>query len=354
MVRSSFLLLAALGWGCAATTAPVPPPEERLVVVNAGDNTLSLISVDSSKAVRRIQLGALDAAPTAVAARGETAVVAAAGVDQLIVADLTAQTIRRVIPLAPGSQPSAVAFVSDVVVYVANARAGTVTRVDITSGDTASVTVGTYPRDLVLTRGRLFVVNANTARCATGICSLGPSWLSVVDPQTNALAQGVDSIPLQAGGNARSAILGGDGLLYVVNKGDIAESVPGRLTIVDPIRREEVGNFGGFGFVPVGVAAGGSDRLFVTSTIDGLMEFNTRTRRVVRGAGQGVLVTDNVAAAVDPQGRIYAVESSGCAVLTNGRLRVFRPDLTEARDITVGPCPVAITFVQISGLAAAN
>ncbi len=354
MVRSSFLLLAALSWACASTTAPVPPPEERLVVVNAGDNTLSLISVDSSRVVRRIQLGALDAAPAAVAARGETAVIAAAGVDELIVADLAAETVRRVIPLAPGSQPSAVVFVSDAVVYVANARAGTVTQVNITNGDTASVAVGTYPRDLVLTRGRLFVVNANTARCATGVCSLGPSWLSVVDPQTNALALGIDSIPLQAAGNARSAILGGDGLLYVVNKGDVAGSVPGRLTIVDPIRREEVGNFGGFGLLPVGVAAGGSDRLFVTSTIDGLMEFNTRTRRVVRGAGQGVLVTDNVAAAVDPQGRIYAVESSGCATLAAGRLRVFRPDLTEARDVGLGPCPVAITFVQISGLAAAN
>lgn len=354
MVRWSFLLVPALLGACASTTAPVPPPEERLVVVNAGDNSLSLIPVDSTRPVRRIPLGPIDAAPSAIAARGETAVVAAAGADEVVVVDLVSDNIRRVIRLAPGSAPSAVTFVSDVIVYVANARAGTVTRIDITSGDTASVAVGTWPRALVLTRGRLFAVNANTGPCATGICSLGPSWLTVIDPGTNARAQGVDSIPLQAAGNARSATLGGDGLVYIVNIGTVDPAVPGRLSIIDPVRREEVGNFGGFGFVPQGLAGGGADRLFVTSTADGLMEFNTRSRRVVRGAGQGVLVTDNVAAAVDLQGRIYAVASSGCATGAAGRLRVFRPDLTEARNIALGPCPVAITFVQLPGLAAAD
>ena len=346
-------MLAALTGACAATTAPVPPPEERLVVVNAGDNSLTLVSVDSTEALGRIQLGPVDGAPVDVAARGETAVVAAAGLDEVVVADLRAKTIRRVIRLAPGSRPSAVTFVSDVVVYVANAGTNTVTRINIASGDTASVAVGTYPRDLVLTRGRLFVVNGNVAPCAAGTCSVGPSWLSVVDPQTNASAVGIDSIPLAAQGNARSAALGGDGLLYVVNTGDVGSSLQGRLTIVDPIRREEVGNFGGFGFVPLGLASDGSDRLFVTSTRDGLMEFNTRGRRVVRGAGQGVLVTDNVAAAVDLQGRIYAVEGT-CSAGLVGRLRIFRPDLTEARSVLLGPCPVAITFVQLPGLSLAD
>lgn len=354
MARWCFLLVSVLTGACASTTAPAPPPEERLVVVNAGDNSLSLVSVDSTRPVRRVPLGPIDAAPSAIAARGETAVVAAAGADEVVVVDLVSDNIRRVIHLASGSGPSAVTFLSDVIVYVANARAGTVTRIDITSGDTASVAVGTYPRGLVLTRGRLFVVNANTAPCETGVCSLGPSWLTVIDPATNARAQGVDSIPLQAAGNARSMTLGGDGLIYVVNTGTVEPAVPGRLSIIDPVRREEVGNFGGFGLVPQGVASGGSDRLFVTSTEDGLMEFNTRSRRVVRGAGQGVLVTDNVAAAVDLQGRIYAVASSGCGAGTAGRLRVFRPDLTEARSLNVGPCPVAITFVQLPGLATAD
>lgn len=348
------MLLAALSAACASTTAPVPPPEERLVVVNAGDNSLSVVSTDSSRAPGRIQLGPVDGAPADVAARDETAVVALAGRDEVVVADLRAETIRRTIHLPPGSRPTAVVFASDAVVYVANAHSNTVTRIDITSGDTASVAVGTYPRDLILTRGRLFVVNGNVGPCPAGTCSIGPSWLTVVDPKTNARAQGVDSIPLLAQGNARSTALGGDGLLYVVSTGDVGTAIQGRLTIVDPIRREEVGSFGGFGLIPIGVAAGGSDRLFVTSTRDGLMEFNTRTRRVVRGAGQGVLVTENVAVAVDLQGRIYAVESSGCGGGVGGRLRVFRPDLTEARSVPIGPCPVAITVVQLPGLAAVD
>lgn len=353
-VRNALLGALALGAACASTTAPLPVPEERLVVLNAGDNTLSVISVDSEAPARRIALGAQSGGVTDVAARGQTAVVAASGTDRLLVVDLQAENVRKVIPLEPGSRPNAVVFVSDVVVYVTNAIANTVTRVDLTSGDTASVVVGRYPRDLALTRGRLFVVNGNVVPCPAGTCSLGPSWLTVVDPQTNALAAGVDSIPLPSQGNARSVALGGDGLLYVINTGDVAAAVAGRLSIVDPIRREEVGSFGGFGFIPAALASDGSDRLFVTSPEDGLMEFNTRNRRVVRGAGQGVLVADVVAAAVDSDRRIYAVEAGNCAGGGAGRLRIFRPDLTEARAIPLGPCPVGAALVQLSSIFAAT
>jgi hypothetical protein len=223
-----------------------------------------------------------------------------------------------------------------------------VTRVDLISGDTASVVVGQYPVDMVLTRGRLFVLNANVEACLPGpLCALGPSWVTVIDPQLNARAAGRDSIPLPEPGRVRSADVGGDGLIYAVNSGDVAADEPGRLIILDPVRREEVGSFGGFGFLPVHTASDGRERLFIASLRDGLMEFNTRTRRVVRGAGNGVLVSDNVAAAVDSDGRVYALESGGCAPGSVGRLRLFRPDLTEARSVLVGECPTAATIVRL-------
>ena len=346
------LLLAGLlaaGLGCAATTAPAPPPEERLVVLNKGDNSISLIPTNPDDAVQKIPFGDLGGAAEGVAARGETAVIAGGTSDQVVVVDLRAGNIRRAVPLAAGSNPVAVTMISDIIAYVANAGANTVTRLDITSGDTASVAVGVYPRDVILTRGRLFAVNGNVGACPEGLCPLGPSWLSVVDPLVNAPASGRDSIPLPQG-NARSATLGGDGLVYVVSLGDTTAGVPGRLSIVDPIRREEVGTFGGFGLIPGNIASDGSERLFVTSVKDGLMEFNTRTRRVVRGAGQGIFVNDNIAVAVDSQGQIYAIEGGNCATGEHGRLRVFRADLTESRNLILGLCPVAATFVELPGL----
>ena len=337
--------------GCAAITPPAPPPEERLLVVNAGDNTVSVLPVDAAQTADKISLGALGGSATDVSARGQIAVVAGGTSDQVVVLDLLAQRVRRTIGLRAGSRPVAVAMISDAIVYTANAGTNTVTRIDITTGDTASLEVGRYPRGLLLTRGRLFVVNANVGPCAVGLCSLGASWLTVIDPQLNIRAAGRDSIPLPSQGNARSATLGGDGLIYVINTGDTVGELAGRLSIVDPIQREEVGSFGGFGLLPTAVTSDGSERLFVASVRDGLMEFNTRTRRVVRGAGDGILGNRIVAAAVDGEGRIYAIEGGDCTASPTGRLRIFRADLTESRNVTLGNCPVALIFVQLSGLA---
>jgi hypothetical protein len=319
-------------------------------VLNAGDHSLSVIPVDTAKAIRVISFGPLSGPAEDLAARGDLAVVAGGPADVVVVVHLVSGTVFRQIPLPAGSRPTAVAMVTDRIAYVTNAGTNTATRLDLFTGDTASLAVGQYPRDLLLTRGRLFVVNGNVGACPVGLCSLGASWLTVVDPQTNGRAAGRDSIPLPGQGNARSATLGGDGLVYVVHTGSLDLATDGRLTIVDPVDREEVGSFGGFGLIPAAVASDGGERLFVGSERDGLMEFNTRTRRVVRGAGEGISVTNNVAVAVDSRGLVYAVESGGCGPGTVGRIRIYRADLTEARGLLLGACPVAATFVQLLGL----
>ncbi|MBM4188768.1 MAG: hypothetical protein FJ206_15805 [Gemmatimonadetes bacterium] len=348
MFRGSFA--AVLGWvlgGCAATTAPSPPPAERLVILNAGDNTLTVVPVDTTEPARLIPV-ALGAPATAVAARRDIAVVAGGTADEVVVVSLVAGQVFRRIALPPGSRPAAVVMLSDRIGFTANAGRNVVTRFDVATGDTVSVAAGQFPRDLVLARGRLFVVNGNVEPCQAGTCSLGPSWLTVIDPLTTTRASGVDSIAMPAQGNARRAVLGADGLIYVVNTGDVATPTAGRLTIVDPVQRQEVGSFGGFGFLPVAVATDRGERLYVGSTSDGLMEFNTRTRRVVRGAGEGVAISNAVAVAVDGRGRIYAIEAGSCAPGSRGRLRIYRTDLTEARGVEVGSCPVAATFVQLA------
>ncbi len=316
--------------------------------MNGGENSLTLVPTDLSKPTRRISLGTWPGVAQRVDGRGDVALVTGGTSDVLFVIDLVNGRLERTIPLEPGSNPTGVAIIDQTVAYVTNEGRNTVTRVDFTTGDTASVDVGVVPRDVVLTRGFVFVVNANVGPCDTvPICPLGPSWLSVVDPRQNALATGRDSIPLPGDGDARWADVGGDGLIYVINAGDEAVGQPGRLAIVDPVRREEVGSFAGFGFLPTSIASDGGERLYVTSTIDGLMEFNTRTRRVVRGAGSGVLAVDAVAVAVDSRGSVYALESGGCAAGSRGRLRVFRTDLTEARNIVMGECPTAASIVQV-------
>jgi len=333
---------------CAPTTAPTPPPRETVLVLNGGQRSLSLLPVDSGFPVAT-SLGDTAGTPLDVAAREQVALVAGGDANQVQVVDIVAGHVLRTIPLAPGSGVSSVDIINDSLAYVTNPGLNTVTRVNYRTGDTASVAVGQYPRAAALARGRLFVLNANVERCvppAAGLCVKGPSWLTVIDPIANTHAAGRDSVALPSPGNGSAIELGGDGLLYVINAGD-GEEVPGRLSIVDPISREEVGSFGGFGVLPNRLASDGRERLFVTSPRDGLMEFNTRTRRVVRGAGSGIPVQDPVAVVVDDEARVYVVEAGGCDTGQPGRIRIFRPDLTEIRSRLVGLCPTAATIVKI-------
>jgi hypothetical protein len=123
-------------------------------------------------------------------------------------------------------------------------------------------------------------------------------------------------------------------MLYVIQEGDPSID-EGRLSIVDPVDRREVASFGGFGFGPGDLAADGGDRLLISSRTEGLMEFDSAERVVVRGEGDGVVIPANTGVAVDSQGRIYALEA-GCS--GTGILHVLRTDYTEIRSVSVGQC----------------
>ena len=338
-------LLGVLAAGCAATTPSPPTPEEHLVVLNAGDPSLTILPLSSPTSPVTIHLGPIGGTPYALVARGSQGLVTSGAGNTVALVDLGAPQSVLVFGLAAGGGAAGAAFVNDSIAYIANPFSNRVTRLNIRRGDTLSIAVGQTPTAIAVTRGRAFVANANLEPVCAGPtpCVIGPSWLSVVDPDRDVV---VDSIPLTGPGNASSITVGGDGLLYVISAGPGGEE-SGRLSIVDPVTREEVGSFSGFGPLPGQVASDGRERLFVTSLGQGLMEFNTRTRRLVRGAGSGIPLLTGVDAAVGNDGLVYAVESGSCSLGSPGRIRIFRPDLTEARIITAGICPVDAIIVRL-------
>ena len=163
---------------------------------------------------------------------------------------------------------------------------------------------------------------------------------------TNAKATGVDSIALPGPGNAGFADVASDGLIYLVNSGDFFNG-EGRLSIVDPVGRQEVANFGGFGTGPGALAADGGERLFISSFSEGLMEFNTRTRVVVLGAGAGIAIPGNSAVEVDSKGRIYAISTGPCSGGTPGVAHVLKANLTESTTINLGECAIFAAITSI-------
>ncbi|MGE3525312.1 MAG: YncE family protein [Gemmatimonadales bacterium] len=342
LIRAGACAAAIVVAACAETTAPLPPPEEVLLVVNSTEASLSIVPTDNPNAGTTVPLGGTTPTPVSVAALNDIALVPMGLDNSVVVVDLRTRQVLRTIGLPSGSGATGAAIIDDSIAYVANPNLNTVTRVNYQTGDTASVAVGVYPDGVVFTRGRVFVLNANLVQFAPA----GPSWITVIDPLTNLPATGIDSIGLPGPGNAGFAAVGADGLLYVVSSGDFF-SGEGRLSIVDPVGRQEVGNFGGFGTGPGSLAADAGERLFISSFAEGLMEFNTRTRAVVIGAGNGVAVPGNSSVAVDGQGRIYAISTGPCQGGQGGVAHVLRSDLTESRTIGLGECAIYATVVSI-------
>lgn len=308
-----------------------------MVVLNTTAATLSLVPVAAPTQVSTIPLGASDVLPASVASRGATAVVPLRGRDALAVVDLRAGTLVNTIALAPGSGVAGATLISDSVAYVSNANLNTVTRVDLSTGDTASTIVGPTPQHVTFTRGRVLVMNSNLDAFGK---PAGQSSISVIDPSNDAESA---RISLVGPGNARFSTVAGDGLLYVIQEGDPAVD-EGRLSIVDPVDRRELASFGGLGFGPGDLTADNGEGLLISSRTEGLMEFDTADRTVIHGEGDGVLIAANTGVAVDSQGRIYALEA-GCS--GNGILHVLRPDFTEIRSVPVGRCASQAVLARV-------
>lgn len=325
---------------CAETAAPPPAPEEMIVVLNTTGATLSLLPVAAPTQVSTVPLGGSDVQPVSMTVRGGTAVVPLQRRDAIAVVDLRNGQLVNTIALALGSGVAGAALISDSVVYVSNSNFNTITRVDLATGDTASIAAGNTPQQMIFTRGRVLALNANLDSLGKPV---GESSISVIDPAIGLAGALVDNVPLFGPGNARFSTVAGDGLVYVIQEGDPSTD-EGRLSVVDPVRRRELASFGGFGFGPGDLSADGGDRLLISSRTEGLMEFDTAERAIIRGEGNGIPIPGNTGVAIDSQGRIYALEA-GCS--DNGQVHLLRPDFTEIRSVAVGQCATQVLLARV-------
>lgn len=325
---------------CADTNAPAPEPTEALLVVNSTANTLSIVPVDNPAAAVQVQLGGTTPTPVGVSALGRTAIVPLGLDNAVAVVDLIDARVTRLVPLPANSGATGSAVVDDSIAFVANPNLNSVSRINYLTGTTTEANVGIYPEGIVYARGRIFVLNGNLDET---FAPAGPSSITVLDPTTTTR---VDSIPLTGPGNAGYGVLGGDGLVYIMSTGNFF-SGEGRLSIVDPVARAEVASFAGFGTGPGNLATDGFSKLFVSSFTEGLMEFDTESNQVERGAGNGIQIPRNSGVSVDSKGRVYAIESGPCRGGQPGKAHVLTSALVETSTITLGECPSGAVTIQI-------
>jgi hypothetical protein len=242
----------------------------------------------------------------------------------------------------PGA-PAGVAAQDDSIAWVALPGRGAVVRLDYRTGTGTTVAVGGAPAAVAVTAGRVFVVNPGNAT--------GASWLSALDLGG---AAPPDSIPL-TGVGAIAATVGGDGLLYVLERG-ASGAADGRVSIVDPVTRAELVVINGLGGGAVGAVFHPSGRLLVASVTDGILEVNTLTRTVTRGPGAGVKPAGHgvLSLALDNGGRVFAGDATACAAGGGGgggggvvHVLSAPPDYRELRALDVGACPAAATTAVV-------
>jgi len=142
MTRFALMSVLAGTLGCSETTAPLPPPDEVLLVVNSTESSLSIVPVESPASAVDFPLGGTTPTPVGVAARDAIAIVPMGLDNSVVVVDLRTPKILRTIHLPAGSGATGVAIVDDSIAYVANPNLNSVTRINYLTGDTASVAVG--------------------------------------------------------------------------------------------------------------------------------------------------------------------------------------------------------------------
>ena len=141
---SALVVGAALG--CSDTNAPLPEPQEVLLVVNSTANTLSIVPVDAPNSSVQVPLGGTTPTPVGVSAREGFALVPLGLDNAVAVVDLRAGTVLRTIPLPDNSGATGSAIVDDSIGYVGNPNLNTVSRVNYLTGATSEVPVGIFPQ----------------------------------------------------------------------------------------------------------------------------------------------------------------------------------------------------------------
>jgi len=247
--------------------------------------------------------------------------------------------LLRTVALPAGSGATGVAFVNDSIALVANPNLGTVSPVNVLSGQALSeIEVGAFPQGVIAVDGLAYVVNANLVNFAPA----GPASITVIDGAT---LEVIDEIVL-SGENAAAAALGPNGRLYVIHSGTWGMD-NGSVSVVNLSTRTETDHVSGFGNFPGSVAVDGPSHVYVGVFGVGMMVWDALTGSFVRGPANavepgGVASTSGIAH--DSEGRTYALTPDCQNPAAAHRLAA---DYSLELSIPVGICPFAISFTEV-------
>jgi DNA-binding beta-propeller fold protein YncE len=339
------VLAVVLLVACSDSSDPTGPgsPEARSVaaVVNSTEMSLTIFSLDDPDDRTTVGLGA-DGTPVGGAVRGEVAAIPLGVVPAVAIVDLAAGELLRTVSLPEGSGATGAHFVNDSIVLVANPLRGSVSPVNVRSGEVDSeIETGAYPQAFAESGGRIFVVNSE----------LDESFQPVRDGTLTVLDAGTLEVLGQVELGARNSggvTTGPDGRLLVMNSGSWG-AADGTLSIVDPTSLQEVSLHEGFGDFPGSVAVTPDGRVFASSWSFGLVEWDLSTAAFVRGPDHAIApggVPSSAGVTVDPGGAVWSFFPECAEASSVLRLGA---DHEVAEEVPTGMCPSAMLFTVLNG-----
>ena len=335
-------LLGVLFLAACSSDGIEPLPTETAevgVVLGSVDRSLTIFEVDNPTQTRIVGVG-LDGSPVGMAVRGRLAAVPLGIVPAVAVVDLKDGILLRTVGLPQGSGATGAAFLNDSIVLAANPDLNSVTPINVLAGTRGSdIEVGRFPQAIVVEGGRAFVLNAELE----GFNPDGPATVSVINIESLTVTSTIQL----SGENAAAGGVGPDGRLYIVNSGSFG-AANGSLSVVDLTGLSEVEHHLGFGDGPGSLAFGPSARVYIGSFSYGVTIWDTGLDAFILGpadalAPGGIPSTSGVG--FDEAGRLYTLAPGFCdgPGTTNRHDGAYDVEIT----ISVGICPVAITFTTI-------
>jgi hypothetical protein len=313
--------------------------EEIGVVVNSLDVSLTVFSVSEPDVSNLIGLSP-DGSPVSLALRGSLAVVPLGLVPAVAVVNLSSGILLRTIALPEGSGATGVDFLNDSLVLVANPLLNSVSPVNIITGMAApAIAVGGFPHYVTVVDDRAIVLNANLG---LDFLPRGPGTVSIIDSSILSVTGAVQL----SGENPSGAVMGLDGLLYIINSGRFGVG-NGSLSVVDIESMTEVSHHIGFGEFPNSPVFGDKGNLFFSSFAFGVSAWNPSTSSFLFAPNDAITIQGRPSSAgvgFDSYGRMYTIQSDCMNPSTVVRLS---RDFTAEAVILTGICPTTIEFTQI-------
>lgn len=325
-VRLVGVVLGLTVAGCSDALEKTTPVGQEIVVLDGQASALTLVNAGDFSVTSLPLLFPVSGVPR-IAGRGSVVLVPGVARDsvQILVLGGSPKVVA-----APN--PVAAAFQNDTLAWVADSAVDSISHINTRTGlRSAALAVGAGPVAVAVLDSDVFSVHSSrlTAHRITGVAA-------------------PDSIAL-TGVDARYPIIGDDSLLYVVERGDSGKA-DGRLSVIDPVSRQEIVVINGLGERPGPGVFHPSGRILIASPTEGILEVNALTRSIIRGPGAGIKPGGKgvLALSLDNRGRVYAVSNTGCGS-GPGTLYVLSPPpgYNVITTVPLGTCPVASTVAEM-------